>query len=59
MNLNSIVAWIAAACLLFGGIVRFREGESGMGMVCLIGALAFILGGIHWHRQARRRSRSK
>jgi hypothetical protein len=56
MKLNAILAFTAGGLFLVAGILSFVNGNSSRGIIGCIGALSFLLAGIHWGRNNARKS---
>jgi hypothetical protein len=53
MNRNSVLSYIAAVLFLIAAILSFVNRESFRAVLGCIGALSFLLAGIHWGRKGR------
>jgi hypothetical protein len=50
MKRNSVLAFFAAFLFLLVGIFNFIDHNAFRGTIGIIGALSFLLAGIHWGR---------
>jgi hypothetical protein len=50
---NYVLAFIAAALFAIAGVLSIIYGVSARAVISLIGALSFLLAGIHWRRTDR------
>jgi len=53
MKRNYILAFVAAALFAIACIISFIGGSPSRGAISLIGAISFLLSGIHYRRRSR------
>jgi hypothetical protein len=56
MKRNYILAFVAAALFATASLFNFIQGSTPRGIISLIGAISFLLAGIHYKRSSRNRN---
>lgn len=56
MKKNHTLVFIAAALFAVASLFSFMEGSTPRGIIGLIGAISFLLAGIHYKRSSRNKN---